>query len=248
MRGDPWAACCAHSLRYALPSTPSSHPPPPPARAFPPQDFVERAEKKQSFRTQQIQLHIKQKEDRIRAMEEARKLQLQQQKRKLQRELFTRQKILEAKPGASTPDVVEKKLVTLLGPGAGAKVRARVCFREARPALARYGRRGGGYVLSSCFLRSLAPPHTPNPNKQTTVLGHHVFFLTPCHPNARACKSTCADTACVCCVPVSLLCCAADAGPGHRPPPQVRVRGVGAAVCFPRVLHVLWTVDAAAAL
>jgi hypothetical protein len=83
---------------------------------------VERAEKKQNFRTQQIQLRIKQKEERIRNIEEQRRQQLLQQKKKLQRELFTRQKILESKVPQPSADVVEKKLVSLLGPGAGAKV------------------------------------------------------------------------------------------------------------------------------
>ncbi len=86
---------------------------------------MERAEKKQSFRTQQIQLRIKQKEERIRCIEEQRRQQLLQQKKKLQRELFTRQKILEAKVPQPSAEVVEKKLVSLLGPGAGAKVRVR---------------------------------------------------------------------------------------------------------------------------
>ncbi len=95
------------------------------------QDFVERAERKQNFRTQQIQTRIKMKEDRIRAQEEARKQELEKQKRRMQKELFTRQKILGAKVMAPSADVVEKKLVSLLGsPSAGKVCRCRALPRS----------------------------------------------------------------------------------------------------------------------
>ena len=208
---------------------------------------MERAERKQNFRTQQIQMRIKQKEDRIRAQEEQRKAELEKQKRRMQKELFTRQKILGAKVTAPSAEQVEKKLVSLLGSPAAGKVRdlcvcvravclcgscvfvwelcvcvGAVCLCACVPVEAK---------LCACMCTPTTPPTVARPLLYVcTPIAHRTVLYSPSIP----------------------VCCrvnAVDRPVGEaRTASKVCVGGECEAVRVASIVHVLRAVDAAAAL